>query len=177
MSRNNILNPLKTDIDGSIIKDQNGNELTDFDVSLSITDVPDGLMALTKSEDPTHTSPTIKHPTIPEVNQYFQKQTNVCQRQGRCDLGCIPGARHTLNKQIHNAIKATKPIDVFPLCQVDTIEKVGDSEYKYTVNLKDYRDDNNNGIPRTIETNIVSAPYHLHWNRQKSFGGPRTKIT
>jgi choline dehydrogenase-like flavoprotein len=153
--KDNILNESKKDIDGNIIRDQNGNELTDFDVNLSITDVPDGLMALQKSTDPTHTSPAIKHPTVPEVNQYFQKQTNVCQRQGRCGLGCIPGARHSLNKQIHNAIKAKMPIDVIPLCQVDTIEVTGNSEYRYRVNLKDYRDDNNNGIPRTIETNLV----------------------
>jgi choline dehydrogenase-like flavoprotein len=153
MSRGNILNAPKKDIDGNIIVDQNQNEITDFDVSLSITDVPDGLMALQKSTDPTHPSPSIKHPTIPEVNEY-SKQANVCQRQGRCGLGCIPGARHTLNKQIHNAIKAGKPIDVFPLCQVDTIEDTGNSEYRYRVSLKDYRDDNN-GITRTIETNLV----------------------
>jgi choline dehydrogenase-like flavoprotein len=152
LSRDNILNTTKKDLDNIIIKDQNGKEVTDFDVNLSITDVPDGLLALQKSTDPTH--PSLAHPTVPEVNRYFNRQTNVCQRQGRCGLGCIPGARHTLNKQIHNAIKAKKPIDVFPLCQVDTIEDTGNSEYRYRINLKDYRDDNN-GVPRTIETNLV----------------------
>ena len=25
---------------------------------------------------------------------------NYCERQGRCNVGCLPGARHTLNKQL-----------------------------------------------------------------------------
>jgi choline dehydrogenase-like flavoprotein len=29
---------------------------------------------------------------------------NYCERQGRCNVGCLPGARHTLNKQLMNAI-------------------------------------------------------------------------
>lgn len=29
---------------------------------------------------------------------------NYCERQGRCNVGCLPGARHTLNKQLLNAI-------------------------------------------------------------------------
>jgi choline dehydrogenase-like flavoprotein len=29
---------------------------------------------------------------------------NYCERQGRCNVGCLPGARHTLNKQLVNAI-------------------------------------------------------------------------
>ncbi|HWN99630.1 MAG TPA: GMC family oxidoreductase [Blastocatellia bacterium] len=29
---------------------------------------------------------------------------NYCERQGRCNVGCLPGARHTLNKQLIRAI-------------------------------------------------------------------------
>lgn len=29
---------------------------------------------------------------------------NYCERQGRCNVGCLPGARHTLNKQLMAAI-------------------------------------------------------------------------
>lgn len=29
-----------------------------------------------------------------------EKPLNYCERQGRCNLGCLPGARHTLNKQL-----------------------------------------------------------------------------
>lgn len=39
---------------------------------------------------------------------------NYCERQGRCNVGCLPGARHTLNKQIMRALYGTfdanKPI-------------------------------------------------------------------
>ena len=41
--------------------------------------------------------------------------TNYCERQGRCMLGCLPGARHTLNKQLMRALwgkpDGTKPPD------------------------------------------------------------------
>ena len=29
---------------------------------------------------------------------------NYCERQGRCNIGCLPGARHTLNKQLMRAV-------------------------------------------------------------------------
>src|SRR3989442_6541481 len=29
---------------------------------------------------------------------------NYCERQGRCNVGCLPGARHTLNKQLLPAV-------------------------------------------------------------------------
>jgi len=32
------------------------------------------------------------------------KPINYCERQGRCNVGCLPGARHTLNKQLMSAI-------------------------------------------------------------------------
>src|SRR5215212_4630756 len=32
---------------------------------------------------------------------------NYCERQGRCIIGCLPGARHTLNKQLIGAILGT----------------------------------------------------------------------
>jgi cholesterol oxidase len=73
------------------------------------------------------------------LNKY-KKETNVCQRQGRCGLGCIPGARHSLNKQIYKAISDGKSLDVFPLCKVDHIEYTENSDYKYRIILKDYRD-------------------------------------
>jgi choline dehydrogenase-like flavoprotein len=118
-------------------------------VSLSITDMPNGLFAIQTG--------TVQSPTVSQVNKY-SKQSNACQRQGRCGLGCIPGARHNLNKQIHSAIINKKPLDVFPLCQVETIERIedptGKSEFKYRINFKDYRDDNQ-GISRKIETDRV----------------------
>jgi choline dehydrogenase-like flavoprotein len=32
---------------------------------------------------------------------------NYCERQGRCNVGCLPGARNTLNKQLMRAIHGT----------------------------------------------------------------------
>ena len=42
----------------------------------------------------------------PEPNPFDPagKPANYCERQGRCNLGCLPGARHTLNKQLQSAI-------------------------------------------------------------------------
>jgi cholesterol oxidase len=69
-------------------------------------------------------------------------ETNICERQGRCGLGCIPGARHTLNKQIFSHINILKlPIDIHPLCQVLEVEELSPGqEYKYAVKFLDYRD-------------------------------------
>ena len=41
----------------------------------------------------------------PNVNKDGQPQ-NYCERQGRCIIGCLPGARHTLNKQLMKAMYA-----------------------------------------------------------------------
>lgn len=74
----------------------------------------------------------------------YKKETNVCQRQGRCVLGCIPGARHTLNKEIHKAIDKDKlPLDIHPLCEVIDIKEINDPQdpqYKYEIKFLDYRD-------------------------------------
>jgi choline dehydrogenase-like flavoprotein len=54
---------------------------------------------------------------------------NYCERQGRCIVGCLPGARHTLNKQLMAAILGTPKGDapllpdlgLEPLAEVDVI--------------------------------------------------------
>jgi len=74
----------------------------------------------------------------------YTKETNVCQRQGRCGLGCIPGARHTLNKQIYEAINRGKPLDVHPLCEVIDTTETSNTEkdidgHTYNVKFIDYR--------------------------------------
>lgn len=75
---------------------------SDLDANLSITEVPFNSFMLDKI--PNTNNIEVKNPSISQTND-LSKQTNVCQRQGRCVLGCIPGARHTLNKQIHGAIE------------------------------------------------------------------------
>src|SRR5215217_8486517 len=88
MDTNSIANIVKRNSDGSPMLDQNGKPIFDFDARLSITEVPNGVF-----------NPDLqnKHPTQEEIDK-FSKQNNVCQRQERCVLGFIPGARHTLNK-------------------------------------------------------------------------------
>jgi choline dehydrogenase-like flavoprotein len=63
---------------------------------------------------------------------------NYCERQGRCIVGCLPGARHTLNKQLMGAILGTPKGDapgfpdlhLRPLCEVDVIESVSGGGYR-----------------------------------------------
>ena len=126
------------------------NRILDLDARLSITDIPTSVFDTANN-----------HPTPDDIQKYAittNKQNNVCQRQGRCGLGCIPGARHTLNKQLYGAIFGNQPMDVFPLCEVITIEKIdGDGDYKYRITFKDHRENNNgkNEIERTIKAKTV----------------------
>jgi choline dehydrogenase-like flavoprotein len=73
-------------------------------------------------------------------NQYDAQGNakNYCERQGRCNVGCLPGARHTLNKQLMAAALGTPPgnsgktpakppvfqnneLEIAPLIEVDVI--------------------------------------------------------
>jgi len=63
---------------------------------------------------------------------------NYCERQGRCILGCLPGARHTLNKQLMAAIFGTpkSPTPLFPdlhLTPLAEVEFVEERESGYVV--------------------------------------------
>ena len=107
------------------IKNEGGKILGDFDVDLSITNVPANLY---DGQDPSKE----------ELERLLKKQENVCQRQGRCVLGCIPGARHTFGKVLANAMNPKppakpKPMEVRELCEVYDIEFKEDEEYKYNV--------------------------------------------
>ncbi len=60
-------------------------------------------------------------------------QQNVCQRQGRCNLGCLPGARHTLNKKIVSILQDPTLkdfLEVRALSEVQLIEFVEPDQYK-----------------------------------------------
>jgi len=103
-----------------------------LDAKLSITDISTNVF-----------NPTDGHPSQEDIKKYTSAmETNICERQGRCGLGCIPGARHTLNKQIFTHINILKlPIDVHPLCEVLEIEELPPGQgYKYAVKFIDYRD-------------------------------------
>ena len=63
---------------------------------------------------------------------------NYCERQGRCIVGCLPGARHTLNKQLMGAVLGTPKgdppafadLDLQALCEVDRLESLADGGYR-----------------------------------------------
>jgi cholesterol oxidase len=77
-----------------------------------------------------------------------------CERQGRCIQGCLPGARHTLNKTLINQVLSTHPnVSLESLADVSHIALRPDG--KYEVFYKDARDGNKKShIARFV---IVSA--------------------
>jgi choline dehydrogenase-like flavoprotein len=74
----------------------------------------------------------------PPANYPLEKPINYCERQGRCNVGCLPGARHTLNKQLMLAVfgrpDGTPPLfgnlKVKPLAEVDFIEELDGGGYE-----------------------------------------------
>src|SRR5829696_4410787 len=87
---------------------------------------------------------------------------NYCERQGRCIIGCLPGARHTLNKQLMGAILGTPKGDPpgFPnlhltaLSEVDTIEALPDGGYRVHYRVRD-RDRPNRTTKETVRADRV----------------------
>jgi hypothetical protein len=103
-----------------------------WDAKLSITDISADVF-----------KPVGGRPNETDIKKYSNAmETNICERQGRCGLGCIPGSRHTLNKQIFTHInKLNLPIDVHPLCEGLEIEELPAGQgFKYAVKFLDYRD-------------------------------------
>lgn len=107
-------------------KEISGKLAGDFDLDLSITNIPAGLFD----------GPNL--PSVDELKRLLEKQENICQRQGRCVLGCIPNARHTLSNLLLDAMNPAppekpKPIEVMELCEVYDIEFSEGAEYKYKI--------------------------------------------
>jgi cholesterol oxidase len=71
-----------------------------------------------------------------------------CERQGRCMIGCLPQARHTLNKTLYKFILSKNTsVTLTPESEVRTIKRVGDA---YEVTYLDRRGDNFFGQPVTV---------------------------
>lgn len=51
---------------------------------------------------PENTALGLPGETFP-FNYSQEQEVNYCERQSRCNVGCLPGARHTLNKQLMRA--------------------------------------------------------------------------
>jgi choline dehydrogenase-like flavoprotein len=79
---------------------------------------------------------------VTELLRKYNAETNQCQRQGRCALGCIPGARHTNNKKLFDYLKNKKKkehFEVRALAEVYDIEPLNiTSSFKYKIYYKDY---------------------------------------
>jgi choline dehydrogenase-like flavoprotein len=93
---------------------------------------------------------------------------NYCERQGRCIVGCLPGARHTLNKQLMGAALGSPPSKIAPqgappllgetmelhaLAEVDVIKAGPGGGPPYEVHYRQRRNDD----PRRFDRRVVSA--------------------
>jgi cholesterol oxidase len=74
-----------------------------------------------------------------------------CERQGRCMLGCLPGARHTLNKTLFNQLLTDPQVDVtlMPKAKVLFIKKVA-AGYEVT-----FEDRMNHGDKKTVTAPMI----------------------
>jgi hypothetical protein len=89
------------------------------------------------------TDPNMQKKLAAFLKKYSAEQ-NVCERQGRCALGCIPGARHTFSKKIFDIIKdpnKSKQFEVRPLCEVYDIGPLTSGNNTNTLNYKIYYTD------------------------------------
>jgi choline dehydrogenase-like flavoprotein len=138
-----------------------------FAANLSITDIPQRKDQNTLFTQPPPVPPVSVPPAPPPPSLYstvlnsiqsdsmmqeklailqrkYFGEPNVCERQGRCALGCIPGARHTNNKKIFDYLKnqyKSKHFVLRPLCEVYDIEPLlggGAGAYNYKVYYNDY---------------------------------------
>jgi cholesterol oxidase len=69
------------------------------------------------------------------------KNHTFCERQGRCILGCLPAARHTLNKTLYGKLLSdpTKGVSLSPMAEVRDIKQIAGG---YEVRYRDHRDGN-----------------------------------
>jgi cholesterol oxidase len=81
---------------------------------------------------------------------------NYCERQGRCFLGCLPAARHTLNKTLLKNLPLAAQDKVFVRSQakVDFVEPMADGSY--TVHYKGLEEGGGDFHP-TATTVVLAA--------------------
>lgn len=101
------------------------------------------------------------------ANYPLERSLNYCERQGRCNVGCLPGARHTLNKQLMGASLGRpdgtpplfKNLTVQPLAEVDVIEALETGGY--VIHFEQQDSDNykaqQEGKPREVARKTVTA--------------------
>ncbi len=108
-------------------------------------------------------------------NQYDAQgiARNYCERQGRCNVGCLPGARHTLNKQLMQAAlgkfnpaapddgsKDVPPVfpdlHIQPLAQVDIIEARPQGGYTVHYDEENREDYIAGRVPRRTRRTVMA---------------------
>ncbi len=120
-----------------------------FALNLSISDIPAGtfenmiteIQGTITPQIAANLTPQIIKQLVPETGKYTAKiQQNICQRQARCNLGCIPGARHTLNKKLFAGLTANPPLPlaIKSLCEAYLIEFEEGQEYPYRIAYKKF---------------------------------------
>ena len=62
----------------------------------------------------------------PENNSDSTDNNTFCSRDGRCILGCLPSARHTLYKTVQKLRENGDDITVLPRTKVSHIDRIGD---------------------------------------------------
>jgi len=75
-----------------------------------------------------------------------------CERQGRCMLGCLPQARHTLNKTLYKkwVSSAQSGVELWPLSEVRSVRRVNGG---YELTYRDWW--RNDGDERTISAPML----------------------
>ena len=77
------------------------------------------------------------------------KAKNYCDRHGRCNVGCLPGARHTLNKQLMTAALGRPDgtpaiygdnLEIEALAEVDVIRALPEGAYEIRFTQRDHED-------------------------------------
>ena len=123
-----------------------------FAANLAITDIPyrkdekslfQNKNSYSSILNSIQTDPTMQKKLSAFIKKYSAEQ-NICERQGRCIVGCIPGARHTFSKKIFDIIKdpnKSKQFEVRPLCEVYDVEPLQTSStnpFSYKIYYTDY---------------------------------------
>ena len=93
----------------------------------------------------------------PDPEQGTLDKKAYCERQGRCFLGCLPGARHTLNKSIINKLlygpAAQPPVELRSLAEVTGFEKIAGG---WKVKYEDLRfGDHDPGRHKEVTTEVL----------------------
>jgi choline dehydrogenase-like flavoprotein len=102
-------------------------------------------------------------PTEPPPNYPTGDPKNYCERQGRCNVGCLPGARHTLNKQLMVAVHGKpdgtpgtfeKILAIEPLTEVDVIQALDGGGYEVRYVQRDQNDPSKT-TPKSVTADLV----------------------